>query len=90
MKPDGVRMLFGYLVLVILAVLAALIALGRIEEKTSFGLMAIISSLSTLAGSFAQWAFSARSGIDSRTGKQEVTSDESESKASVQAQGSSV
>lgn len=55
------RMLFGFLVVVIIAVLAAFIALGKVHQESSFGLQILLGSLSTLAGSFAAWAFSSRS-----------------------------
>jgi len=53
-------MIFGFSLLLILAGLALAIALGRVEEKTSYGLMPLLSALSVLAGMFAQWAFSAK------------------------------
>lgn len=56
-KFDLFRLIFGYLLLFILAVLAAAIALGKVEESTSYGLMPLVTSLSTLAGAFAGWAF---------------------------------
>ncbi len=58
LSPDIQRMIFGFILLMILAGLAAMIALGHIEEKTSYGLMPLLTTLSTLAGGFAQWAFS--------------------------------
>jgi hypothetical protein len=51
------RMIFGFLLLVLLAALAGVIALGHVEEKTSFGLQYILGALSVLSGGFAQWAF---------------------------------
>lgn len=51
-------MLFGLILLLILSSLSVIIALGKIEEATSHGLMPLVTSLSTLAGGFAQWAFS--------------------------------
>jgi hypothetical protein len=56
-SPDGQRMIYGILLLAVLATLASRIAFGQVEEKTSYGLMPIITSLATLAGAFAQWAF---------------------------------
>jgi len=52
------RMVFGFSLLLILALLALAIALGKVEEKTSYGLMPLLTALATLAGGFAQWAFS--------------------------------
>lgn len=54
------RMLFGFLILVVLAVLAAVIALGKVEQNTSFGLQYILGALSAMAGGFTQWAFSTK------------------------------
>ncbi len=58
LNSDMQRMVFGFCLLTILASLAAAIALGHVEEKTSYGLMPLLTTLSTLAGAFAQWAFS--------------------------------
>lgn len=51
------RMLFGFLLLVLLCILAGVIAIGHVEEKTSYGLQYILGALAVLAGGFAQWAF---------------------------------
>lgn len=50
-------MIFGFCLLLILAGLALAIAVGKVEEKTSYGLIPLLTTLSTLAGGFAQWAF---------------------------------
>lgn len=50
-------MIFGIVLLVSLVGLAFTFGLGHIEEKTSYGLMPIITTLSTLAGLFGGWAF---------------------------------
>lgn len=57
MTRDG-RMIFGFCLLGLLAMLAGVIALGHVEEKTSFGLQYILGALSALSGGFSQWAFS--------------------------------
>lgn len=54
---EVMRLLYGLVIVIVLAVLAGVIALGHVEEKTSFGLMPIITALSALAGAFGQWAF---------------------------------
>jgi hypothetical protein len=54
---DRYKMIFGLVLLVSLVGLAAAFGMGRIEEKTSYGLMPIITTLSTLAGLFGGWAF---------------------------------
>lgn len=53
------KMIFGFCLLIVVATLAAIIAVGHIEEKTSFGLQFLLGSLSTLSGSFSTWAFTA-------------------------------
>lgn len=57
---DELKMLFGFLLLVIVAFLCASIALGNVREESSFGLVQMITVLSALGGGFATWAFSAR------------------------------
>ena len=51
------KMLFGFLLLVLLSILAALIALGKVEQQSSFGLSQILGGLLVLSGAFAHWAF---------------------------------
>lgn len=50
-------MLFGVALLLTLAILAALIALGKVEEESSYGLMPVLTALATLSGAFSNWAF---------------------------------
>lgn len=57
---DTLRMIFGFSLLLILAGLALAIALGKVEEKTSYGLMPLLTALATLAGGFCQWAFTSK------------------------------
>ncbi len=57
MSLDKAKMVFGLGLLTILALLALAFGLGEVKEQSSFGLMPIITTLSTLAGGFAQWAF---------------------------------
>jgi hypothetical protein len=59
MKLDYLKMLFGFGLLAILAWLAEEIAIGKVEEATSHGLMPIVTTLATLGGGFSQWAFGA-------------------------------
>lgn len=58
-------MIFGFALLVLLAALASIIALGKVEQQTSFGLQTILGALMTLAGGFAQWAFSSKENPES-------------------------
>ena len=50
-------MLLGALLLVMMFILAESIALGKVEQTTSFGLQQLLGSFQTLAGAFAGWAF---------------------------------
>ncbi len=52
------RMLFGFAILLVITSLALIIALGKVEQGTSYGLEIVLGSLATLSGAFAQWAFS--------------------------------
>lgn len=54
------RILFGLLLLVLLAALACVVAIGKVHQESSYGLEYILGSLATLAGGFAQWAFKTR------------------------------
>lgn len=51
------KVLFGFLLLALLAVLAAIIALGKVEQNTSVGLQEILGGLLVLSGGFAHWCF---------------------------------
>ncbi len=57
-KAIDPRMVFGFGLLMILAFLAAILALGKVHMETSYGLDIVLGSLTTLSGGFAQWAFS--------------------------------
>jgi hypothetical protein len=60
MKDLDPRMILGFLILAVVAALAAIIALGKVDQSSSFGLDIVLGSLATLVGGFAQWAFSGR------------------------------
>lgn len=51
-------MVFGFLILVIIATLAAIIALGKVHQESSFGLQYLLGGLIAMAGGFTNWAFS--------------------------------
>lgn len=63
------RLIFGLILMVLMVILAAIVALGRVHQDSSYGLDYILGSLSTLAGAFAQWAF--RTKIDSKKEEEE-------------------
>ena len=54
---DYLKMIFGYTLLLILAALVAVIALGHVEQQTSYGLMPLITASATLSGGFMNWCF---------------------------------
>lgn len=54
--PFG-KLAFGMLLLIILALLSAIIALGKVEATTSHGLDTLLGGLLTLSGGFANWCF---------------------------------
>jgi hypothetical protein len=57
-KSLELRLLFGFALLLVITVLALIIALGHVTQENSYGLEIVLGSLATLAGAFAQWAFS--------------------------------
>jgi hypothetical protein len=57
LSPDVMKMVFGFCLLGIIAGLATAVAIGHVEERTSYGLMPLLTTLSTLGGVFSQWAF---------------------------------
>lgn len=54
---DLLRFVIGLMSILILGILIAIIALGKVEEKTSYGLMPLVVALNTINVLFAQWAF---------------------------------
>ena len=58
---DKWKMVFGFSLLGSIDLLATIISLAHVEEKTSFGLLIILGCLVTLSGGFAVWAFTVSS-----------------------------
>jgi hypothetical protein len=58
-NKDTLRMVYGFCLMFLLAFLALRIALGNVQEQTSFGLPIVLNTIGILAGGFNQWAFSA-------------------------------
>ncbi len=54
------RIIFGFILLLMIAGLAAVIAVGRVTQEESYGLTDVLGILAVLAGSFANWAFGNR------------------------------
>jgi hypothetical protein len=65
---DTLKMVFGFSLLLVLAALALAVALGDVKEADSHGLMPVITTLSTLGGAFASWAFKTPSDKDDTNG----------------------
>lgn len=61
---DEWKMVWGFLLLFIVGGLTSRIALGKVEESTSYGLLPMIAMLAVLTGQWAQWAFGAKAGKD--------------------------
>lgn len=78
MQLDRLRMIFGFLTLAILAALAGVIAIGHVEENSSFGLQYILGALSAMAGGFTQWAFSTGSRMRYEPPLEKVSPDHSQ------------
>lgn len=68
MKHIEARMIFGFLVLLVIAALAGVIALGKVHQDSSFGLQFLLGALTSMAGGFTNWAFSNKG--DSNGGKE--------------------
>ena len=54
---DKAKMAYGYLLLIILALLATRLGLGTVEERTSTYVMPLIVAISNLATQWASLAF---------------------------------
>lgn len=48
---------YGFAVLVVYFALAMILALGKVEKETSYGLEMVLVALGPLGGSFVGWAF---------------------------------
>jgi cytochrome c biogenesis protein CcdA len=55
------KMYFGFLLMVILATIAGIIAIGHVHMESSYGLDIILGGLIALSGGFVQWAFTRHS-----------------------------
>lgn len=60
MKLNTLKMWYGYLLLVILGTLIAMVALGHVNKETSYGLDGLITGLLMLIQQWASWAFNRR------------------------------
>ena len=59
---DRWKALFGFLLLLIIGALAAVVALGKVYADSSHGLQIILGCFTTLSGAFATWAFGGSGG----------------------------
>jgi hypothetical protein len=60
------KILFGVILLVSICALATIIALGKVQQETSFGLQDILGGLLVLCGGFSQWCFTSNSKPDEK------------------------
>ena len=51
------KMIFGFYLLTVVAVLIGIIALGTVREETSAGLKELEGGLLVMIGGFSQWCF---------------------------------
>ncbi len=54
---DKWKAMFGFALLITIGSLAAIIAMGKVMEESSYGLQIILGCITTLSGGFAAWAF---------------------------------
>lgn len=57
MTVDKWKLVYGYLLLLIFAVLICVIGLGKVTQQESFGLDQLVGGLLVLAGAFGNWCF---------------------------------
>jgi hypothetical protein len=76
------KMLFGFVLMMLVAAIALVIALGKVEEQTSYGLQDILGGLLVLCGSFAHWAFQVASAIK----KEKPEEEEAQARAATKGQ----
>lgn len=60
MTDDRLKIIFGFLLVLMLTILAAILGLGKVEQSTSFGLQDILGGLLVLSGAYGQWAFGSK------------------------------
>ena len=75
MRLARLKIIFGFLLLGSLIALAAVIAVGKVTEAESYGLMPIVTALATLAGGFSNWAFGQHSVQIQPNGKEQTPED---------------
>ncbi len=54
---DRYRFILGSLIVIALVVLAIAVALGKVEERTSYGLVPILTILAKVALDFSDWMY---------------------------------
>lgn len=57
---DRYRFILGSIILIGLLTLACAVALGKVEEKTSYGLTPLLAILAKVVLDFSEWAFRVR------------------------------
>ncbi len=51
------RMLVGCFIILVMAILAGIIAVGKVHQESSYGLPYLLGGFQSLSGAFAGWAF---------------------------------
>lgn len=62
MTDERLKIIFGFALVFLLTILAAILGLGKVEQSTSFGLQDILGGLLVLSGSYGNWAFNSGRG----------------------------
>lgn len=62
MTDERLKMIFGFSLLIVTGLLAFGIALGKVDEQSSYGLHDVLIILATLGGAWTQWAFGSKGG----------------------------
>jgi hypothetical protein len=60
MTDDRIKLLTGSTLVILLVLLAGLVAVGKVEERFSFGLQFLLGMLSAVVIRFAEWAWPSR------------------------------
>jgi membrane protein YqaA with SNARE-associated domain len=54
------RAAYGIFLLIVVSILTVHLALGKVEEETSYGLMPLIVALASALGGYSTWLFGSR------------------------------
>ena len=54
------KMIFGFVLMVLIIILAGVIAIGHVTQEGSYGLQDLLGGLLVMAGGWTHWAFSSK------------------------------